>query len=277
MPELPEVETIKRVLEPQIKGLSIQKVIAVRPEVIGHPTGAEFCSRLTQQSVSGMARRGKFLIVLLDGGDRLIIHLRMTGCLLLTPADYPQEKHTHVIIEMNDGSQLRFSDTRRFGRIWLLGDDETDTYSGVEKLGKEPFDTDFSAEYLSACLGKRKKTIKECLMEQRVIAGIGNIYSDEILFAAGIYPARPANHLSGQEWTRLAEVIPRKLSFFIEKNSLTPEEYLESKGQNYRNTLFLQVYGKEGQACPICGAALCRMVIGGRSSTFCPHCQKEME
>ncbi|MFR7992266.1 MAG: bifunctional DNA-formamidopyrimidine glycosylase/DNA-(apurinic or apyrimidinic site) lyase [Lachnospiraceae bacterium] len=277
MPELPEVETIKRVLEPQIKGLSIQKVIAVRPEVIGHPTGAEFCSRLTQQSVSGMARRGKFLIVLLDGGDRLIIHLRMTGCLLLTPADYPQEKHTHVIIEMNDGSQLRFSDTRRFGRIWLLGDDETDTYSGVEKLGKEPFDTDFSAEYLSACLGKRKKTIKECLMEQRVIAGIGNIYSDEILFAAGIYPARPANHLSGQEWTRLAEVIPRKLSFFIEKNSLTPEEYLESKGQNYRNTPFLQVYGKEGQSCPICGAALCRMVIGGRSSTFCPHCQKEME
>ncbi|MFQ9984895.1 MAG: bifunctional DNA-formamidopyrimidine glycosylase/DNA-(apurinic or apyrimidinic site) lyase [Lachnospiraceae bacterium] len=277
MPELPEVETIKRVLEPQIKGLSIQKVIAVRPEVIGHPTGAEFCSRLTKQSVSGMARRGKFLIVLLDGGDRLIIHLRMTGCLVLAPADYPQEKHTHVIIEMNDGSQLRFSDTRRFGRIWLLGDDETDTYSGVEKLGKEPFDADFSAEYLSACLGKRKKTIKECLMEQRVIAGIGNIYSDEILFAAGIYPARPANHLSGQEWTRLAEVIPRKLSFFIEKNNLTPEEYLESKGQNYRNTPFLQVYGKEGQSCPICGAALCRMVIGGRSSTFCPHCQKEME
>lgn len=277
MPELPEVETIKRVLEPQIKGLSIQKVIAVRPEVIGHPTGAEFCSRLTKQSVSGMARRGKFLIVLLDGGDRLIIHLRMTGCLVLAPADYPQEKHTHVIIEMNDGSQLRFSDTRRFGRIWLLGDDETDTYSGVEKLGKEPFDADFSAEYLSACLGKRKKTIKECLMEQRVIAGIGNIYSDEILFAAGIYPARPANHLSGQEWTRLAEVIPRKLSFFIEKNNLTPEEYLESKGQNYRNTPFLQVYGKEGQSCPICGAALRRMVIGGRSSTFCPHCQKEME
>lgn len=277
MPELPEVETIKRVLEPQIKGLSIQKVIAVRPEVIEHPPGAEFCSRLTKQSVSGMARRGKFLIVLLDGGDRLIIHLRMTGCLVLTPADYPQEKHTHVIIEMNDGSQLRFSDTRRFGRIWLLGDDETDTYSGVEKLGKEPFDADFSAEYLSACFGKRKKTIKECLMEQRVIAGIGNIYSDEILFAAGIYPARPANHLSGQEWTRLAEVIPRKLSFFIEKNSLTPEEYLESKGQNYRNTPFLQVYGKEGQSCPICGAALCRMVIGGRSSTFCPHCQKEME
>ena len=277
MPELPEVETIKRVLEPQIKGLSIQKVIAVRPEVIGYPTGAEFCSRLTKQSVSGMARRGKFLIVLLDGGDRLIIHLRMTGCLVLAPADYPQEKHTHVIIEMNDGSQLRFSDTRRFGRIWLLGDDETDTYSGVEKLGKEPFDADFSAVYLSACLGKRKKTIKECLMEQCVIAGIGNIYSDEILFAAGIYPARPANHLSGQEWTRLAEVIPRKLSFFIEKNNLTPEEYLESKGQNYRNTPFLQVYGKEGQSCPICGAALCRMVIGGRSSTFCPHCQKEME
>ena len=268
MPELPEVETIKRVLEPQIKGLSIQKVIAVRPEVIGYPTGAEFCSRLTKQSVSGMARRGKFLIVLLDGGDRLIIHLRMTGCLVLAPADYPQEKHTHVIIEMNDGSQLRFSDTRRFGRTWLLGDDETDTYSGVEKLGKEPFDADFSAEYLSACLGKRKKTIKECLMEQCVIAGIGNIYSDEILFAPGIYPARPANHLSGQEWTRLAEVIPRKFSFFIEKNNLTPEEYLESKGQNYRNTPFLQVYGKEGQSCPICGAALCRMVIGGRSSTF---------
>lgn len=274
MPELPEVETVKRVLKPQLQGRTIKNIIVNRPEVIARPTAGEFCRRLSGQTISGMERRGKFLLILLDGGGRLVVHLRMTGCLLAAPSEMPEEKHTHLIFQFNDGEELRFSDTRRFGRFWLLQNGETDRYSGIEKLGKEPFDPALSAEYLTEHFGKRKKAVKECLLEQSVVAGIGNIYSDEILFAAKIYPARPANSLTEKEWVRLAKAIPQQLSYFIEKNELTPDEYLETKGQDYRNTPFLQVYGKEGKPCPNCGQILRRMTIGGRSSTFCPNCQK---
>lgn len=275
MPELPEVEAIRRVLEPQIQGLTIVHVIVNRPEVVAHPSSDEFCKQLAGQAIDRMERRGKFLLILLNSGDRLILHLRMTGCLLYTPANLPEETHTHITFQLNDEKELRFSDTRRFGRLSLIASGETDTYSGMEKLGKEPFDPDFSAAYLIARFGKRKKAIKDCLLEQSVIAGIGNIYSDEILFAAKLYPARPANSLTEKEWGQLAKVIPQQLSYFLEKNEMTPEEYGETKGRDYRSAPFLKVYGREGQACPVCGESLTRIVVGGRSSTYCPACQKE--
>lgn len=274
MPELPEVETIKRVIEPQIQGLAIENVTVKRPEVTAHPTAEEFCRRLAGQRISHMARKGKFLMIHLENRDRMILHLRMTGCLLFTPADYPPEKHTHIIFRLDNGWELRFSDTRRFGRFWLLGADETDTYSGISKLGVEPFDSGLTPEYLHSHWGKRRKAIKECLLEQTIIAGIGNIYADEILFTTGIYPARPANSLTSAEWERLARMIPQRLSYFIEKNQITPEEYLETRGQDYRNTPFLQVYGHEGEPCPKCRETLRRIVVGGRGSVYCPACQK---
>lgn len=275
MPELPEVEAIKRVIEPQIQGMMIENVLVNRPEVIAHPSADIFCSRLTGQTISHMERRGKYLMIALESGDRIILHLRMTGCLLPAPVYLPEEKHTHIVFSLSNGKELRFSDTRRFGRFWLLQKDETDAYSGLEKLGREPFDPGLTADYLRDHFEKRKKSIKECLLEQTVIAGIGNIYSDEILFAARIHPARPASSLRQEDWKRLAETIPERLSYFIEKNQMTPEEYLDMKGQDYRNTPFLQVYGREGEPCPSCKAALCRMIIGGRSSTYCPACQKD--
>ena len=238
MPELPEVETIKRVIEPQIQGLMIDEVTVKRPEVVSYPAADEFCRLLTGQTISHMTRRGKFLMIYLNSNDRIILHLRMTGCLLITPADYAEEKHTHIIFRLSNSKELRFSDTRRFGRFWLLKESEADTYSGIEKLGTEPFDKLLTSKYLKALLGKRKKAVKECLLDQSVIAGIGNIYSDEILFTAGIYPARPANSLSMEEWQRLAAAIPERISYFIEVNQITPEEYLETKGQDYRNTPF---------------------------------------
>jgi len=275
MPELPEVETIKRVIEPQIKGLIIDKVTVKRPEVVSYPAADEFCRLLTGQTISRMTRRGKFLMIWLNSNDRIILHLRMTGCLLLTPADYPEEKHTHIIFSLSNGKELQFSDTRRFGRFWLLRKDETDTYSGTHKLGIEPFHAELTAEYLNAHLGKRRKTIKECLLDQSVIAGIGNIYADEILFTAGIYPARPAMTLNIKEWERLATAIPERISYFIEMNQITPEDYLEAKGQDYRNTPFLQAYGQENKPCPKCGETFCRIVVGGRGSVYCPVCQRD--
>lgn len=275
MPELPEIETIKSVIEPQIKGLMIEKIIVNRSEVIAQPGSTQFCKAVTGQNISSMARRGKFLIIHLKNESRIILHLRMTGCLLVTPPDYPMEKHTHIIMQLNNGMELRFSDTRRFGRFWLIQSGEEDTYSGISKLGLEPFDEKFTAEYLQSRFGKRKKTIKECLLDQSVVVGIGNIYSDEILFRARISPVRPANSLTTEEWQHLATVIPECLSYFIEKNRITPEDYLQTKGQDYRNTPFLQVYGHNGEPCQNCGNTLCRTVIGGRSSVYCPNCQND--
>lgn len=275
MPELPEVETIKRVIEPQIQGRMITKVAVRRPEVAAYPEADEFCRRLTGQTVSHMARQGKFLIIHLENKERIVLHLRMTGGLLLAPAQCPEEKYTHVVFSLDNGTELRFSDMRRFGRFWLLREEETDTCTGMDKLGLDPLAPACNAEYLSSHLSKRRKAIKECLLEQTIIAGIGNIYSDEILFTAEIYPARPANSLKQTEWERLAEAIPERISYFIEKNAITAEEYLETKGRDYRNTPFLQVYGHGGSPCSKCRETLCRMVIGGRSSVYCPVCQKD--
>lgn len=273
MPELPEVEMIRRVIEPQLRGRAVEHVSVRRAEVIARPPAEAFCRRIAGQRFDGMARRGKFLLFRFAGGDRLLLHLRMTGCLLVTPADAPEEKHTHVVFQLDDGRQLRFSDTRRFGRFWLLGQGEADGDSGVEALGLEPFDPALTASYLAGRLGGRRKTVKGCLLDQRVVAGIGNIYADEILFAARIHPARRAHTLTPEEWARLAAVIPERLAFFVEKNAIPPEEYLETKGQDYRNTPYLQVYGHSGEPCPVCGAALCRTVVESRSSVFCPVCQ----
>ena len=274
MPELPEVETVKSVIEPQIQGAVIEDIIVRRPEVIAHPMADEFCREAAGQTISSMARRGKFLIIRLKNKSRIILHLRMTGCLLVTPPDYPEEKHTHLVMPLNNQTELRFSDTRRFGRFWLLQSDEEDIYSGIGKLGVEPFSAECKASYLQARLGKSKKTIKACLLDQHVLAGIGNIYADEILFAAGIRPSRSAKSLTKSEWQRLAETIPKSLSWFIEKNRITAEDYLQTKGQDYRNTPYLQVYGHAGEPCPQCGNLLTRAVIGGRSSVYCSACQK---
>lgn len=275
MPELPEVETIRRVLEPQMKGLKISGITANRMDVIAYPASEIFCANVREQTISAVDRRGKYLIILLESGDRIILHLRMTGCLLVTPPDYPQEKHTHMIFHLSSGNELRFSDTRRFGRFWMISSDEEDTYSGIGKLGLEPFDEEFTAEYLQSRFGKRKKAVKECLLDQSIIAGIGNIYSDEILFRSKICPTRSANSLDVKEWERLSTEIPECLTYFIDKNRITPEEYLKTKGQDYRNTPFLQVYGHDGEPCPNCGNTLIRTVIGGRGSVYCSNCQRE--
>lgn len=273
MPELPEAETIRRVLEPQLKGLSIDDVQLRHPGVIAHPSPEAFTAGIKGQTIDAMSRRGKFLIIGLANGSRIVIHLRMTGCLLASPAGYPEEKHTHVLLQLAGRMELRFSDTRRFGRLWLIRSEEADPYTGMDRLGPEPFDNALTSSYLSMSCGRSRRSIKECLMDQGIIAGIGNIYSDEILFSAGIHPAKPAAMLTEAGWERLAAVIPERLSYFIGKNTITAEEYLEGKGKDYRNTPFLEVYGRDGMPCPRCGTILRRLTVGGRSSVYCPSCQ----
>ena len=145
MPELPEVEAIRQVLEPQVQGLTIQDIGVHRPEIIAHPSAGEFCGRLMGQTFDRAERRGKFLLFWFESGDHMVLHLRMTGCLLITPADMPEEKHTHLVFRLSNGRELRFSDTRRFGRFWLIANGEADPYSGIEKLGVEPLASECSA------------------------------------------------------------------------------------------------------------------------------------
>lgn len=275
MPELPEVETIRRVLEPQIIKQTILRVEARHPQVIAGIPPETFCAGVRKRRITGTGRRGKFLTLLLDNGGRIVLHLRMTGCLLVEPAGCEPEKYTHLIFHLENGTELRFSDMRRFGRFWLIRAGEEDTVSGIHKLGYEPFDARLTPDYLQKMLGGRKKTVKQCLLDQSIIAGIGNIYSDEILFRAHIHPARKACSLTDAELACLAALIPQTLSYYIEKNAISPEDYLASKGQDYRNTPYLSVYGHSGEPCPACGAVLKRVVIGGRSSVCCPQCQKE--
>ena len=274
MPELPEVETVRRIIEPQVVGQRIQSVRVLNDQIIAHPTPDEFTQRLQGRTITSMGRRGKFLLFNLDNGDQLYLHLRMTGQLLVTPQDYPHEKHTHFMADLSGGKQIRFVDVRRFGRFWYFEKDEPDTVTGIDKLGLEPDDPGLTAEYLTEKLGKRKKAIKEALLDQSIVAGIGNIYADEILFACGIHPEKKCSDLTRGEMILLAELIPEEIAYYTDKNKTTPEEYLTGAGQDYQNTPYLHVYGHAGKPCPVCGAILEKTTIGGRTSVYCPKCQR---
>ncbi len=273
MPELPEIETITRVLSPELEGKEIVDAAVMTSSVIAHPSPELFIKSLIGERFATAERRGKFLILNLSS-CRLIIHLRMTGSLVVVPSAFPVRKHTHLVLKLSDGNELRFRDVRRFGRLWLMQNGENDSWSGISRLGPEPFGDEFSPSYLSLRCSKSNRAIKEVLMNQSIVAGIGNIYSDEILFSSCINPLRKASSLNMEEWERLVATIKERLLFFIEKNGISLEDYQKSEGLEYRNTPYLQVYGKADEPCPVCGTKLSRCVIGGRSSVFCPHCQK---
>ena len=274
MPELPEVETIKRIVCPQLAGRTIETTEVRNAQVIAYPNSSCFSKAMSGQIISNMSRRGKFLTIQLENGDRLSLHLRMTGQLTVVPESEPIEKHTHLIFHLSGGSQLRYIDTRRFGRFWLLRKGEADTVTGQNKLGLEPTDPAITGEYLKTLLGKRKKTVKEMLLDQAVIAGIGNIYSDEILFAAKIYPGTACRILNEYDWDKLAKKIPEIIIWGIESNNMTPDEYLRGKGKEYRNISQLRIYGRAGKPCVRCGTIIDKVTICGRTSCYCPSCQK---
>ena len=273
MPELPEIETVRRTVGPQIVGAGIASVKIGREKIVGHPSADEFVSSVTGRTFVSHSRRGKALILGLDSG-RIVIRFGMTGQLIVTPPGYPEEKHTHAVFSLDDGRELRYIDPRVFGRIWYIPEGEEDTFSGIGRLGLEPDDPDMDWRYLRDRLGKRTVPIKEALLDQSVVAGIGNIWGDEILFRCRICPERPCQDLRPKDWRDLAARIPEVMEFGIEKNTITPEEYLEGKGRRYYDIYYLEAYGHEGDPCPRCGTAMVRTAVGGRSSYWCPCCQR---
>jgi formamidopyrimidine-DNA glycosylase len=278
MPELPEVETIVRGLrEPlvgrQFTGIRVgwENLIArPRPELAEGPPVEEFKQGLIGQTISAVKRRGKYLICSLSGGDSLIVHLRMTGRLLIKNSDDELDKHDHLIFELDDRRELRFNNVRKLGRVYLVEDED----EIVGKLGPEPLDDDFAPVDFAALLSARRGKIKPLLLNQRFMAGVGNIYADEALFAACIHPERKADTLTAEEIERLYDAIRRVLRQGIENRGTTFSAYRDAEGREGRNQEHLQVSRNTDQPCPRCGTLIERTVVGGRGTYFCPRCQK---
>ncbi len=273
MPELPEVETTRRLLAPQLCGRTVCSVLLSDDSAVASPTPRQFEEHLRGKTFSGVGRRGKYLLLNFADGATLIVHLRMSGALLAAPSGWPQLAHTRAAATLDDGSQLRFVDQRRFGRLWLQLPGQGEVCAGLGQLGPEPFDAAFGAAALQKACGNSGRTVKSCLLDQRVLAGVGNIYADEILFSAAVLPHRRAQTLSSEEWQRLARVIPERLEYYTEKNSVAAADFLTGSGREYRNTPFLLVYGRAGAACRRCGGILLSERLCGRTTVFCPACQ----
>ena len=274
MPELPEIETVKKTLSPLLVGQKIADIKIQRADIIKHPIADDFAQRVCGRKIVSLSRRGKYLCIHLDDGQMLVAHLRMTGRFICVPASHPLKPHTHVIFVLTNQSQLRFSDTRRFGCLWLLDKDEPDTVTGMQKLGVEPLTTDLTTEYVQSKLGKRRVAVKNGILDQSVIAGLGNIYADETLFTAKIHPERLCNTLSFEEWDAITRAIPPILEKSIENNGTTFSDFLDGEGNEGSNMPFLRAYGRYGQPCMSCGKPMCKTRVGGRGTCFCACCQK---
>lgn len=269
MPELPEVETIVNQLRPRLRGRRIVAVWVGWERIVDRPPVEVFCRRLRGQTFAVARRRGKFLLFPLQNGDTLLVHLRMTGRLLLQPADARPDRHTHAVLTLDDGQQLHYRDVRKLGRLYLVGDPQ----GVIGDLGPEPLAADFDVSALAARLAGRRARIKSLLLDQRVLAGLGNIYADEALFRAGIHPLRPAGSLTVGEVARLHRAIREVLTQAIEAQGSTFRDYRSAAGQPGRFQERLRVFRRQDKPCPRCGTPLERIRVGGRGTHFCPRCQ----
>lgn len=277
MPELPEVETIRQDLVKLIAGHTIESVEVVLAKPLREYPEARFVERLEGRRITGIGRRAKILIFDIDSGDKLLIHLKMSGRLLYVTADAPLAKHTHVVFKLDNGYDLRFADMRRFGYMKLVEGGHLEDVDEIKRLGPEPLDWDFSEDTLASMLEAKKdsrQTIKGLLIDQTFLAGIGNLYADEILFAAKIDPTRTAVSLEQNEISRLHKAISVILAKAIELRGTSFDLYVDAHGQPGEFAEKLKVYGRAGQPCVKCGNPLSKIRIAGRGTTYCPVCQK---
>jgi len=270
VPELPEVQTVVNTLSPRLVGGTFRRVAHVRPDIV-RPCGFDLIGPLAGRTVSKIARRGKRIVVTLDDGNAFYVHLGMTGQLkIVTNAVAPIEPHTHFIADLTSGAQLRFRDPRRFGGIFWLGREAS---PGDARMGPEPLT--MTSVQLAAKLSRTKRAVKNALMDQNVVAGLGNIYVDESLFAAGIHPLKRADRLKPDEITRLNKAIKLTLKRAIRHRGSTLRDYVDADGGRGGFQALHRVYAREGEPCRTCDAPLKRIVLGGRSTHFCPNCQRK--
>jgi len=270
MPELPEVETIARHLAPVLTGQTIAHVDVLWKRTVDRPTPDAFCAALTGACVMDVSRRGKFIQVALSTGQTLLVHLRMSGKFAVICDGPGDNKHARLRWQLGDGAWVVFIDPRKFGRFYLVDDPREITGD----LGPEPLSADFTPEWLAAHLAQRRGEIKPLLLNQRFIAGLGNIYVSEALWQAGIHPQRIAGTLSAAEANRLHAAIVAALRAGLENGGTSLDGlYAYPSGGTGRNQEYLRVYDRAGEQCPRCGYAVERIVQGQRSTYFCPVCQ----
>lgn len=270
MPELPEVETIVRGLRPHLRNLEISRVQVLKAKSV---QGLEnsFPAALQSRRILGLERRGKFIVLRLSGGAVLVIHLRMTGRLRFMPASVPPEKHTHVIFSFRDSpDQLRFSDQRQFGRLWVEKV-HRGQIAPLAHLGPEPLQ--ITGEQFVSRVGASRRGIKALLLDQRFLAGVGNIYADEALHRAWIHPRRRSDSLERGALLRLHRALGEVLRASIRQGGTSVRTFVDSAGARGRFQMLLRVYGREGKPCLDCGATIRRKRVAGRGSHFCPRCQ----
>ncbi len=291
MPEMPEVETIRRTVAARAAGRRVEAVEVRRPKFVEPLTPEEFTERVAGRRITEVDRRGKYLILRLTEDTRnapageVVIHLKMAGRLLVCRAgevlEPKLEKHTHVVFRLEGGEELRHIDLRHFGRVsWVPGARDRAGYAahpklkGLAELGPEPLSPDFTYDYLRSGLARRKTKVKPLLLDQSFVAGLGNIYADEGLYRARIHPGRRAADLKPAEVRALFEAIQEIIREAIAHRGTTIATYVDGEGKRGEFAAMLLAYGRTGEKCDRCGTPIERIVLGGRSTHFCPKCQK---
>ena len=283
MPELPEVETVRRGLAPVMEGVRIARAQVNRPD-LRWPFPPAMAERLTGRRVERLRRRSKYILADLDGGETLLIHLGMSGRILVSGDplgrflhDHPApEKHDHVVLEMENGARITFNDPRRFGAMDLLQTVEAAAHRLLAGLGPEPLGNDFHEVHLVAALRGRRSPVKAMLLDQRIVAGLGNIYVCEALFRTGISPVRQAGRISARRVASLVPAIRQVLTDAIDAGGSSLRDYRQADGELGYFQHSFDVYGREGAPCrtPGCTSVIARTVQSGRSSFYCPTCQR---
>lgn len=281
MPELPEVETVRRGLERLTLGQCIEGGKVLHDRSLAYPLSVRaFWEQMTDCRFKAWQRRGKYLLAQLEKQNQsagwLGCHLRMTGQLLwVQKNNQDRSPHTRIILRCQDGYELQFVDIRTFGRLWLIpdGTDPATIMTGLQRLGPEPFDTAFNPDYLFQKLHKSRRPLKTALLDQSLVAGLGNIYADEVLFLSGIHPTTPADRLSREACQTLHQQIHHTLTVAIAAGGTSFSDYRQVTGINGNYGGMAQVYGRREEPCRQCGTAIEKIKLAGRSAHFCPRCQ----
>jgi formamidopyrimidine-DNA glycosylase len=273
VPELPEVETVRTSLEPVLLGRTFERVAIDDPRLTRPFDPQAVARELEGERVASVERRGKYLVVRFESGRVLLVHLRMTGSFRHVPAGVPADgPHTRAVVRLDDGSDVTYRDVRRFGTWLLVEPSELDTYLAA-RLGEEPLARGFGPAALAARLANRRAPLKAALLDQRTLAGLGNIYVDEALWRARLHPLRPANSLDADEVRALHRGIRAALRMGIARQGATLRDYAQPDGTRGSMQHEFKVYGREGEPCDRCGTPIAKTRAGGRGTWYCPTCQ----
>jgi formamidopyrimidine-DNA glycosylase len=275
MPELPEVETIRLALEPHLVGRTFEHVEILDARLVRPFEPLAVAAELDGECVAALQRRGKYLLVRFESGRVLLIHLRMTGSLRhAVGGNLGEDKYRRAVVRLDDGSDVAYRDVRRFGTWQLLEPDEVNEHL-ARRLGREPLERTFTAKRLGARLANRRAPLKAALLDQRTVAGLGNIYVDEALWRARLHPLREAGTLDEEELQRLTTAIRQSLRAGLARQGASLRDYSTPDGSRGRAQEEFRVYGRAGEPCPRCGTAIDKIRVGGRGTWYCPECQRQ--